>query len=67
MAGSVDAQKTAQPQDNDKVKVKVEKKTYRKTSNGLEIRLLAKVKLSSYQHFNWVQTVTTNDATIQSS
>jgi RHS repeat-associated protein len=53
-------QQTAQPQDNDKINVNVEKKTYSKTSSGLQIKLLAKVKNSNYQHFNWVQTVTTN-------
>ena len=49
-----------QTEDKDKVKTDVKKKIYKKTSNGLEIRLLAKVKNHTYAHFNWIQTVTTN-------
>jgi len=61
-------QETAQPQENGKVKVKVRTTTYEITNaqtpngtvSGLQIRLLAKVKGGNYQHFNWIQYVTTN-------
>jgi RHS repeat-associated protein len=57
-----------QPQDNNKVKVEVRRTTYEITNeqtpngilSGLQIRLLAKVKGGNYQHFNWIQYVTTN-------
>ncbi len=49
-----------QPEERNKADIQIDTITYLATINGLKIRLLATVRNSHYQHFNWVQFVTSN-------